>query len=108
MSTVAAQCLMDWLELSSERHRPNNAELTPAEWDELLAQAYHHGVAAQLFQSLLAEAASRAVPPSVARCALLGLAHERASAARRQRALVAVLAWLKQAGITPILLKGAH
>src|SRR3954454_16950156 len=107
MSTVAAQRLTDWLELSSERPRPNNAVLTLAEWDELLAQAYHHGVAAQLFQSLLAEAISRPVPPSVARCALLGLAHERASAARRQRELVAVLGWLRRAGITPILIKGA-
>jgi hypothetical protein len=108
MLSVPAQRLKDRLELSPARPRLAGTELTLTEWDELLAQAYHHGVAAQLFQTLLVEAESYPIPPSVARCALLGLTHERAGAARRQQELVAVLARLRQAGITPILLKGAH
>jgi hypothetical protein len=107
VSALTAQHLADWLGLSPDRRTPP-PELTPVEWDDLLAQAYRQGVAPQLYRRLLAEARVRGVPRNALQAIWLGMARQREEAVRLQRELPAVLRCLRVAGVTPILLKGAH
>src|SRR3954471_6611843 len=108
VSSPAGQHLADWLALSSPRPTPEPPELSPAEWDELLAQAYRQGVAPQLYRRLVAETKVRAVPRAALQAIWLCMARQRDDAARRQSELPTILRTLRDAGITPILLKGAH
>src|SRR5437016_248762 len=104
VSAPAAQLLADWLALSPACRTPDPTELTSAEWDELLAQAFRQGVAPQLYRRLVAEAKVRPVPRGALQAIWLGMARQRDDAARRQSELPTVLRSLRGAGITPILL----
>jgi hypothetical protein len=106
MASAAAERLLDWLALSPARAAP--PPLTAAEWDAVLCLAYRHGVTAQLHRRLLAGAASGPAPRAVLQCAWLGVAQQRAATGRLEHELPVVLRSLRAAGITPILLKGAH
>jgi hypothetical protein len=108
VSAPAGQSLADWLALSPACPTPDPSALTSAEWDELLAQAYRQGVAPQLYRRLAAEARARAVPRGALQAIWLGMARQRDDAARRQAELPIVLRCLRDAGVTPLLLKGAH
>jgi hypothetical protein len=108
MSGPAAERLLDWLALSPARGIPDPAALTAADWDELLAQASRHGVAPQLFRRLLTEARVRPVPRDVVQCIWLAASQQKQETARLPVELPAVLRCLRGAGVTPILLKGAH
>jgi hypothetical protein len=108
MTGPTAERLLDWLALSPTRPRPDPSALTAADWDELIAQACRHGVAPQLFRRLLAAAREGPVPRGALQCVWLAAARQKAKAARLQQELPAVLRRLRTAGITPVLLKGAH
>lgn len=108
MPPSTAKTLLTWLRDPSDWGTPDPAELTAAQWDALLAEAYRLRLAPLLHRRLLAAAASRPVPPGVLQCIWLAAARQRADAARLQCELPAVLGCLRAEGITPILLKGAH
>lgn len=97
----ATQDLLDWLFLSPQR-RPLDAK----GWDALISQAVAHTVAPQLFRSL--SSVSNDVPPNVLQASAVAMMWQKQQASRIQRDVVATLAALNGAGITPILLKGAH
>src|SRR4051812_37589609 len=108
MTPAAHQNLLAWLDLAGPQRGADPAALAPADWDELISVAYRVGVAPQLHRRLLAEAATHPVPRNVLQCLWLCVARQREDTRRFERELAAVLRALNGAGITPLLLKGAH
>jgi hypothetical protein len=100
--------LLDWLMFTPRRLSPDAAAITPAEWDGILASAVAHTAAPQLFQRLLPESQSGAVPPSVLQCAFVAMVRQKEHVAPLAGEMAAVLGALNAKGITPVLLKGAH
>jgi hypothetical protein len=108
MSRPAGERLLSWISPALSDHGADPAELSLADWDELIAQASRHGVTPLLFRRVLAESKSRPIPRAVVQCIWLDVARQKANTARFERELPTVLQCLQTVGITPILLKGAH
>jgi putative nucleotidyltransferase-like protein len=98
MPASSAEIVLDWLV------RPDPVRPDERAWDRIIAAAFIHGLAVQLFQRLSRES----MPAGVIQAAFVAAQHQKRIASALARDLPPVLQALNGAGITPVLLKGSH